>query len=254
MKVAQQREEELHHQIATMKAVAKKSRGGVIYINGGNDPLSCKLFLGTLQGVAMHWFATLPLRSISLFNDLTASFVSQFTTNKVKWLEVADLFDNRQVKGETLKSYLTQLNNITVWVNDPDLKFYVKAFQKGLRVGHFSDSLALRRSISRLRRTKQNGLRSKTVWPAGAQVCNSWRLKRGGKAPSPAPAKGLPPNLHSFEREESTNTVGDMPHTVVEVPEGSEESSVRRQLTRLLRVPQSIRPLHGGMPDLAGTN
>ncbi|RDX79446.1 hypothetical protein CR513_40129, partial [Mucuna pruriens] len=58
-----------------------------MYISGGNDKLSCKLFSGTLRGVAMHWMATLPARSIQTFNDLARSFVSQFAANKVKKLE-----------------------------------------------------------------------------------------------------------------------------------------------------------------------
>ncbi|RDX71021.1 hypothetical protein CR513_49673, partial [Mucuna pruriens] len=72
-----------------------------MYINGGNDPLSCKLSPGTLQGVAMHWLATLPPRSI-----------------RVKHMDVADLFDIRQAKGETLKSYLARFNNATVWTTN----------------------------------------------------------------------------------------------------------------------------------------
>ncbi|RDX85430.1 hypothetical protein CR513_33375, partial [Mucuna pruriens] len=73
----------------------------------------------------MHWLATLPPHSIKSFNDLVASFVSQFAMNRVKWLEV---------KSQTLKSYLARFNNAMVRVNDPDQKFFVKAFQKGLRV------------------------------------------------------------------------------------------------------------------------
>ncbi|RDX87158.1 hypothetical protein CR513_31410, partial [Mucuna pruriens] len=74
-----------------------------------NDPLSCNLFLGTLRGVAMHWLATLPPCSIKSFNDLATSFTSQFMANRVKRLE---------------------------------------AFQKGLCVAQFSDSLAWRRPQS----------------------------------------------------------------------------------------------------------
>ncbi|RDY01551.1 hypothetical protein CR513_15107, partial [Mucuna pruriens] len=58
-----------------------------MYISGGNDRLSCKLFLGTLRGVAMQWMATLPPRFIQTFKDLANSFVSQFVANKVKKLE-----------------------------------------------------------------------------------------------------------------------------------------------------------------------
>ncbi|RDY09774.1 hypothetical protein CR513_05814, partial [Mucuna pruriens] len=107
-----------------------------MYISGGNDRLSCRLFPGTLRGVAMQWMATLLPRSIQTFNDLASSFMSQFTANKVKKLE------------ESLKSYLACFNNAIVWVDGPDQIFFVKAFQKGLRAGPFSDALALRRPVS----------------------------------------------------------------------------------------------------------
>ncbi|RDY01553.1 hypothetical protein CR513_15102, partial [Mucuna pruriens] len=116
-----------------------------MYISGGNERLSCKLFLGTLRGVAMQWMTTLPPKSIQTFKDLAGSFVSQFAANKVKKLEVADLFDIKQAEGESLESYLACFNNATVRVDDPDQKFFVKAFQKGLRAGLVSDALALRK-------------------------------------------------------------------------------------------------------------
>ncbi|RDX96121.1 hypothetical protein CR513_21268, partial [Mucuna pruriens] len=101
-----------------------------MYISGGDDKLSCKLFPGTLKGVAMQWMVTLPPRTIRTFSDLAEAFTSQ------------------QAKEESLKSYLARFNTATVWVNDPDPKFFIKAFQKGLRASLFSDSLALKRPSS----------------------------------------------------------------------------------------------------------
>ncbi|RDX73432.1 hypothetical protein CR513_46964, partial [Mucuna pruriens] len=94
--------------------------------SGGDNRLSCKLFPGTLRGVVMQWLATLPPRSIKTFGDLVTSFTSQFAANKTKRLEVVDLFDIKQNKGEALKSYLARFNNATVRVNDPDQTFFVK--------------------------------------------------------------------------------------------------------------------------------
>ncbi|RDX88908.1 hypothetical protein CR513_29451, partial [Mucuna pruriens] len=97
-----------------------------MYLSGGNDKLS------TLQGVAMQWMVTLPARSIQTFNDLVSSFVSQFVANKVKKLERREF--------EKLFGSLQQCNQIKI--------FFVKAFQKGLKGGPFSDALALRRPVS----------------------------------------------------------------------------------------------------------
>ncbi|RDX75742.1 hypothetical protein CR513_44345, partial [Mucuna pruriens] len=72
-----------------------------------------------------------------MFGDLATSSTFQFTTNKTKCLEVVDLFDIKQSKGETLKNYLARFNNSTV-----------KAFQRGLRIGQFSDSFTLRKPLT----------------------------------------------------------------------------------------------------------
>ncbi|RDX80343.1 hypothetical protein CR513_39123, partial [Mucuna pruriens] len=119
-----------------------------MYISGGDDKLSCKLFPRTLRGVALQWMMNLPPRSIRAFNDLAGLFLSQFAANKLKRLEVADLFDIRQASGKSLKSYMARFNDATVKVNDLDQKFFVKVFQKGLRAGSFSDSLAFQRPMS----------------------------------------------------------------------------------------------------------
>ncbi|RDX65555.1 hypothetical protein CR513_55780, partial [Mucuna pruriens] len=192
MKAAKRREEELHQQIASLRAANERDQADCeedatqpflgqpfckeidetpippnfrevivepfdgsqdpyahlqtfqtqMYISGGNDRLSCKLFPGTLRGVAMQWMAMLPPRSIQTFKDLAGSFVSQFAANKVKKLEVVDFFDIN------LKNYLACFNNAIVRVDDPDQKFFVKAFQKGLRAGSFSDALALRKPVN----------------------------------------------------------------------------------------------------------
>ncbi|RDY04218.1 hypothetical protein CR513_12090, partial [Mucuna pruriens] len=105
-----------------------------MYISGGDDKLSCKLFPGTLRGVALQWIMNLPPRSIYAFSDLAGLFLSQFAANKPKRLEVADLFDIKQAGGESLKSYMARFNDATV--------------RKGLRVGPFSDALALQKPTS----------------------------------------------------------------------------------------------------------
>ncbi|RDX58530.1 hypothetical protein CR513_62147, partial [Mucuna pruriens] len=116
-----------------------------MYISDGNDRLNCKLFPGTLRGVAMHWMATLPARSIQTFSDL-------FAANKVKRLEVSNLFDIKQAREESLKSYLARFNNAPIRVDDPDQKFFIKASKKGLRAGSFSGTLALRKPARMTRR------------------------------------------------------------------------------------------------------
>ncbi|RDX70947.1 hypothetical protein CR513_49752, partial [Mucuna pruriens] len=86
-------------------------------------------------------FSTLPSRTICTFNDLAITFVSQFAANRAKKLEVTDLFDIKQMRGESLKKYLTRFNSATD-------QFFVKAFKKGLKPEQINNSLTLRRSAS----------------------------------------------------------------------------------------------------------
>ncbi|RDX93068.1 hypothetical protein CR513_24711, partial [Mucuna pruriens] len=125
LRAVEEREEELRHQLATMKATMEKL-GGVAAspTTGGTQAFWAQPFNEEIDGI------TIPPN----FHEVC--------------LEVGDLFDIRKAKDETLKSYLARFNNATVRVNDPDQKFFMKAFQKGLRVGQFSDSLALRRPLS----------------------------------------------------------------------------------------------------------
>ncbi|RDX78553.1 hypothetical protein CR513_41153, partial [Mucuna pruriens] len=90
----------------------------------------------------------LPPCYVTSFADLTATFGSQFAANKTKRLEVAYLFDIKQLKTEMLKLYLAHFNVAMVQVDDPDQKFFIKAFHKGLWADPFSNSLALSRSAS----------------------------------------------------------------------------------------------------------
>ncbi|RDX88764.1 hypothetical protein CR513_29587, partial [Mucuna pruriens] len=79
----------------------------------------------------MQWLSSLPARTIRTFNNLATLLISQFAANMEKRLELTDLFDIKQMKGENLKGYLARFNSA----------------MKGLHVDQFNDSLALRKHI-----------------------------------------------------------------------------------------------------------
>ncbi|RDX57864.1 hypothetical protein CR513_62866, partial [Mucuna pruriens] len=192
-----------------------------MYISEGNNQLSCKIFPRTLRGVAMHWLATLPPRSIRSFNELATFFASQFATNKTKRLEVANLFDIRQARGETLKSYLARFNNATVRVNDPDQKIFVKAFQKGLRAGQFSDSMALRKPLKKHIEVEED------------QV-DRLEAKRQSSTHDARPVQQV-----------GTDIARHIPYLPIKVPKGSERPEDGSQKIRVVQIPQDLRPLDG---------
>ncbi|RDX98076.1 hypothetical protein CR513_19057, partial [Mucuna pruriens] len=162
LKVAEEWEEELRRQLATVKVIVEKPGGAATTPVAGTPTFWAQPFSEEIdetaipqnfREVVIETFDRTqdPHTHLQAFQtqiDLATSFASQFAANKMKRLEVADLFDIRQNKGEALKSYLTRFNNATVRVSNPDQKIFVKAFQKGLRAGQFSDSLALRKPLS----------------------------------------------------------------------------------------------------------
>lgn len=102
--------------------------------------INCKMFAGTLAEVALRWFKALLVRFATSFEDLASKFVQQFPTNKKKGGQ-GDLFDVHQGSSESLKNYLVRFNKTTVLVEEPDEKFFVTSFIKGLRSRTFSEAL-----------------------------------------------------------------------------------------------------------------
>lgn len=49
-----------------------------MFISGGDDAISCKMFVGTLKDIALRWFIGLPPKSITDFEVLTGRFAAQF--------------------------------------------------------------------------------------------------------------------------------------------------------------------------------
>ncbi|RDX61759.1 hypothetical protein CR513_59986, partial [Mucuna pruriens] len=230
-----------------------------MYISGGSDQLSCKLFPGTLRGVTMQWMATLPTWSIQTFGQLAGSFVSQFAANKVNKLEVADLFDFKQGRGESLKSYLARFNNATV---------------QGLRAGPFCDALAL---------CKPSNMHEIRAWAEKHIEVEEDQLQRAGPDRHPddqralarddvrsAPDQqtddlkrqvrtqdagtGSPVELYSFERRKSPNLARDLSHQPVGISPGCERTGHRSKRGRLVRLSSSCRPLNRGMLDFTVTD
>jgi len=114
-----------------------------MFISRVDDALSCKIFAGTLKGVAHKWIIGLPVRSVTNFEDLATRFVAQFAENTEKPFLLEDLFDIRQRPTESLKSYLARFNSATLMVTKPNEDIFVMAFKKGLKSGAFSEALTL---------------------------------------------------------------------------------------------------------------
>ncbi|RDX68192.1 hypothetical protein CR513_52843, partial [Mucuna pruriens] len=158
----------------------------------------------------------------------------------MKKLEVADLFDIKQNKSETLKSYLAWFNNAKVRINNPDQKFFVKAFQKGLRARQFSNSLVLRKPQSmeeiRIRAEKLIEVEEDQVDRIEAKKKTGSEARPTPKGENTPPDKETtPPSVDPHVREEGTNTPRNSPHQYAEVPEGHEGLTDGTKHARMVR-------------------
>lgn len=56
-----------------------------------------------------------------------------------------DLFDLHQGQTEPLKRFLAIYNNMTIYVDEPNEKFFVAAFLKGMHTRTFSEAIFLQK-------------------------------------------------------------------------------------------------------------
>ncbi|KAK7333534.1 hypothetical protein VNO80_30309 [Phaseolus coccineus] len=68
-----------------------------------------------------------------------------FSANKAKPLEVADLFEVKQAKKESIKQFLCRFSEVMVQISHPNERLFVEAFIRGLQSGLFGESLIERR-------------------------------------------------------------------------------------------------------------
>lgn len=96
---------------------------------------------GTFKDVALCWYMSLPRLSITGYQDLTRKTVQHFSANKHRKVTTVSLFNVRQGPSEPLQEYMARLNEETIKVSHLNQEMFVGAFQNGLTVGHFNESL-----------------------------------------------------------------------------------------------------------------
>ena len=88
----------------------------------------------TLKGPTLTWFNRLPLSSISLFTELSISFVSHFIGARTYRKPSYHLLTIKQSSQESLRSYVQRFNLESLRVDILDQKFSMTAFIAGLGV------------------------------------------------------------------------------------------------------------------------
>ncbi|GAU44770.1 hypothetical protein TSUD_138820 [Trifolium subterraneum] len=117
-------------------------------IIGAPEHLRCKLLLGTLKDAALRWYMNLPNNSIESYADFHKKFIYRFSGTKHVKVTATSLLTIRQSYNETLREYLTRFSKATITVSNPNQEIFVAAFHKGLKAGHFNESLAQKPATS----------------------------------------------------------------------------------------------------------
>ena len=97
-------------------------------LHGYQDLVRCRAFAITLKGPALAWFNRLPPSSISLFKELSITFVSHFIRVRTYRKSSYHLLTIKQGPQENLRSYVQIFNVESLKVDIPDEKFAITAF------------------------------------------------------------------------------------------------------------------------------
>ena len=77
----------------------------VVVLNADNDKLLCKVFPASLQGSALAWFHKLPFNSINSFNELWATFISQYLCSVQQKRDISSLQTILKQEGDSISRF-----------------------------------------------------------------------------------------------------------------------------------------------------
>jgi len=105
------------------------------------DEVWCRVFPTTLHGLAQSWYKGLPDGSVYCYADLRDNFLAQYSCNKRRAVETADLLTMKQGGDESLRSYIKRFDAKVQQVRDLNGQLAAFALMKGLPPGELKDDL-----------------------------------------------------------------------------------------------------------------
>ncbi|KAL5547049.1 hypothetical protein UlMin_006736 [Ulmus minor] len=102
-------------------------------LNSATNAFQCRAFVITLTGIARRWFRTLRPGSVFSFRQLSESFISQFTVNKVQRKPARHLYTVRQKENESTEAFLNRFVKEEMSVKDRNDSTACGALMAGLR-------------------------------------------------------------------------------------------------------------------------
>ncbi|XP_057740512.1 uncharacterized protein LOC130957685 [Arachis stenosperma] len=120
----------------------KKFRS-IMIVNGASDPILCRCFPSFLDGPALDWFCSLPVDSISRFQELAKQFEDHFAASAIYLHDSDYLTTIKQGQQESLKDYITRFTKVAMKIPDLHPEVHLHAIKSGLRPGKFQEAIAV---------------------------------------------------------------------------------------------------------------
>ena len=85
-------------------------------LNVGNNRLLCKVFPASLQGSVLAWFYKLQRNLINSFNELYATFISQYLCLMRQKRNISSLQTILKQEGESIRDFTRRFGQAIQWV------------------------------------------------------------------------------------------------------------------------------------------
>ncbi|XP_021857261.2 uncharacterized protein [Spinacia oleracea] len=96
------------------------------------EPVMCKSFGGTLDGVALEWLMNITPGSIYCLSDLINAFYQQFANSRQLEKQTSDLYRLVQGPTESVRDYFNRFNCEKISIKICDVRTAIETFKRGL--------------------------------------------------------------------------------------------------------------------------
>lgn len=114
----------------------------LMFLHDYLDGVIRRAFPATLKGSPWKWFNSLQPNSVNSFSELSLCFAKHFIGGRRYRRSATYLLNVKQVKGESLRDYVSRFNQEVMQVDDADEKVVLTAFMGGLLPTKFTFTLS----------------------------------------------------------------------------------------------------------------
>ena len=104
-----------------------------LHIN--NNEFLCKVFLASLQGIALAWFYQLPPNFVHFFKEMSEVFVAHYLCLTKQTFNINSLQNLKMTKSETLCQFMHRLNQAMLQVEICNMNALLQAFKHSIGLG-----------------------------------------------------------------------------------------------------------------------